>query len=594
MVIIILINHCQINFDNPKMDDEFKIFDTLFIFESSKLFFEAFENISDEHLKNIINDEYQKSSKDLFKTIDILYNYFNESENIINIDKSYSTYLEDIFKGWYDKFEKFNNNIIKINYEKKGDSNRANIEKGFENLIMELKYLEHDDFIMRAIKYIEKIDKNEKSLENTKKYVEAIKDEYQNKKIKSKEAFIKFEFQNEDFVKNYESELLKNDYKNKFNKVYSLIKYNDCLKLVENIEKSKDKFEQDIYLNKLDKILYKKNVNKKFKNGLKILRKILFNDVNSIDIQYFKDILLSNLLLEYFIIDNSCFFFNLENIYEEFNKYISRENIDIEDRKFAFYLSNNISPKYEIIIPSININSILILFLQKSYKKYKNGLITLELGINRIGDNKNNFEKEIFEFQNNKEIKEMNMIQGLNKFVNICKKTIFNREDIKSLISPDLKENKKIINELFIKLDEIRKLDGGKFFEQAIMIIKGLYDSANLPKKKLEMEDLFFIENENWKESIKDFSKHKYLIYFLMKNPDLENDLRKYLQKSEYFLKNDKNKFPIYTHILRILSSQNELSFQGKTYSYTSELIEKLLVEKIKNKIKEDITDNLD
>ena len=127
------------------------------------------------------------------------------------------------------------------------------------------------------------------------------------------------------------------------------------------------------------------------------------------------------------------------------------------------------------------------------------------------------------------------------------------------------------------------------------MIIKGVYDTYNRPKISFDLDDLFFIDNKEWKDNIKEYGKYKYLIYYLFKNPDIENDLRNYLSQTDWFHKNDKNKFPIYTHILRILSSKNELSFQGKTFSYTSKLIEKTLIEKILFNIeKEEKPNNLD
>ena len=238
-------------------------------------------------------------------------------------------------------------------------------------------------------------------------------------------------------------------------------------------------------------------------------------------------------------------------------------------------------PNYEIIIPSLNINSILILFFQKSYKKYKNGLIILESDRNPKTDGKNDFQNEVLKLQNSNDIN--NIIEGLNKFVDICKNTILNRDDIKNIISFEVKgqKPKDFINELYNKLEEIIKLEGGKFLEYLIMIIKGVYDTYNRPKISFDLDDLFFIDNKEWKDNIKEYGKYKYLIYYLFKNPDIENDLRKYLSQTDWFHKNDKNKFPIYTHILRILSSKNELSFQGKTFSYTSKLIEKTLIEKI-------------
>ena len=581
MVIIELINHCKINFENHKDNIELKIFDNLLFLENSELFFDSFEiNYSEEQLMYKVNNEMEKLSKEIYENIKEL----NYSLNDLAIEEKEN--LKIIIEKWEKDFKDFKEKIIQIKLKKCGDDNLTKLEADFENLIKELNNLEKDDFIERAIKYLEKMDKTEISLKNSKEFVEAIKNEYINKKntIINKEALIRFEFKPEDFEENYDLKIINKDYKNKFNKIiYSLIKYNDCLKIVEKLEKSRDKFEQNIYFNQLDKIIYKYNKTKTYKNGLKILRKIIIENNDSISIQYFKDILLSNLLLEYFLIDNSCFYFNIDNIYNEFNNYISRENIDIEDRKLAYFLFNRLSPDYEIIIPSLNINSILILFLQKSYTNYKNGLITYELDINPKADGRNNFQNEVYEFQNLIDTNKMNMIEGLNKFVNICKKTILNRKDIKNRISFEVKgqKPKDFINELYNKLEEILKLEGGKFLEYLIMIIKGIYDSYNRPKKSFELDDLFFIDNEDWKDNIKKYGQYKYLIYYLFKNPDIENDIRKYLSKTDWFLQNDKNKFPIYTHILRILSSKNELSFQGKSFSYTSNLIEKTLKEKI-------------
>ena len=133
---------------------------------------------------------------------------------------------------------------------------------------------------------------------------------------------------------------------------------------------------------------------------MKILKKFPVDNDNSFNIQYYKDILLSNLLFEFFNIDNSCYYFSSDNIYNEFYKFISRENLDKKDRKFVCYLSNSLPPNYEITIPLLNVNSILLLFLQKNYKKeYKYGLIVKEMGYNPKTDKNNDFKKEIYELQ---------------------------------------------------------------------------------------------------------------------------------------------------------------------------------------------------
>ena len=584
MIIIKIINNRGI----VDIDDyyELEIFDDLLYLANSGLFFDSFENdYTDEQLKKMVNNELEQKSTKIEEKIENIKDKVNKNINNAN--------LNYILQNWNDKYSDFHNKILIENAKKKNDSDLAIIETKFRELIKDLKSLERDDFIERAIGYLEKMDKTKVSLENSIKYVNSIKDEYKNKKLETKknDSLIGFEFNSEDFEENFESKLLGNEYTNKFNNViYYLIKYNECLKIVEKIEKNNDKLEN---LNKLDKLLNKNNTSKKFKNGLKNLRGIIIGNNNSINIQYFKDILLSNLLLKYYMIDNSGYYFKIDNIYDEFNKYISRDNVINEDRKFAYYLSNHLPPNYEIVIPSININSILILFSQRSYKNPnpKDGLMTLELNVNKKAGEGNEFENEIIKFQK-EDLNKMNMVEGLNNFVDICKKTIFYRDDIKSQFSMDLKDQKSIINELFNKKEEIRILEGGQFLEILIMIIKGLYDSSDSPKKNLETDDLFFIREQNWIEKMNEFNKHKYLIYYLFKHQEIESDMRKYLLQTD-FLKNDKNKFPIYCHILRILSSKNELGFQGKTINKISGFIEEILISKILAKIKEDKTNNL-
>ena len=591
--IIILTNNCKINIDFPKNHYEFEIFDTLLYLANSKLFFDSFEiKYTEEQLYGFVNNDVEKKSNEIKKKVDTLN---NEEIREINIDKIPSDKLKNIFGKWLTTYNTFNNSIIAANAKKSGDEEKAKIEIEFGKLIGDLNSFEKDDFIERAIKYLEKTDRTEISLKNSQKYVETIKNEYKNKKLDTKKtkSLIRFEFKPEDAEKNFESKLLEKNYKNKFNKLfYSLIKYNESIELVEKIEKSKDVLEKNTFFNKLDIMLNENNETKIFKNGLKIMRKIIIDNDTSIGFQYFKDILLCDILLKYFIIDDSCTFFNVDNIYNEFNRFISRENFDKEDRKFAYYLSNNFPPNYEIFIPSLNVNSILLLFVQKSYKKNKPGLITLKFGINQKAGEGKNFENEIRKFQD-EDLTRINLIQGLNRFVDICKTSIFNRDDIKSKVSFISKDQKTIVTELSNKIEEIKSLEGGEYLEKLIMIIKGLYNSCESPRKKFETDDLFFVNNPNWKDNLNNFNKNKYLIYYLFKNQDIETDLREYLLKTECFAKNNKNKFPMYAHILRILSSKNEIKFQGKAIGGISEIFEKILIDKILSKAKEDRQNNL-
>ena len=592
VIILKIINNCNI-LDSPNEDFELEIFSILLNLSNTELFFNALEiEYSEEQLKNLANDKIIPQSEEIKKKIESLKNKI-QTQDIEDLNK--------ILRDWYVKYTEFNNNIFRANLKKKNESELAEIEIKYKNLIEKLKGLGIDDFIERAIKYLEKAGRTKTSLENSEKFVKSIEEEYKTKKldIKQNKSLIEFGFKPEDIVENFESELLKKEYKNIFHKyIYYLIKYNECLKLVEKIEKNKDKLQQNNNLNQLDRLLNEKNKAKKFKNGLKILRKIVIDNDTTIGIQYFKDILLSNLLLETFDIDNSCYYFNIDNIYNEFNKYISRDNVDIQDKKLVCYLSNILPPDYEIILPTLNINSILLLFSQRFYKKseekIKDGLISLGIDLNPKADkNSLDFKNAVSAFQK-EDLSKIGIIQGLNKFVDICKRTLFNRDDIKSKVNINLADQKSIINELYNKLEAIKQIkDGGKYLVALILIIKGLYNSCDLPKKIFEFDDLFFVKELNWKERIQEFSKHKFLIYYLFKNPDIELNLRKYLNQTDLFSKNDKKKFPIYTHILRILSSKNELIFQGKSFTDMSKLIEDCLINKLFAKIKDDKTNNL-
>ena len=86
------------------------------------------------------------------------------------------------------------------------------------------------------------------------------------------------------------------------------------------------------------------------------------------------------------------------------------------------------------------------------------------------------FQQKVLDFQNSN-LSEITLIQGLNKFVDICKETLFKNDLIKNLISDFTKEKTIIINELFNKKNEIRD----KYIIKLIEIIRGIYDSINSP-----------------------------------------------------------------------------------------------------------------
>ena len=397
--------------------------------------------------------------------------------------------------------------------------------------------------------------------------------------------------------------------------------------------------------NKLDKIINSIKGKNILKKSFKILRKNLIEEEKDEEktISYFEDILLSKLLQELIQIDVFCQYLHMEKIIYEFNRFKERDSIQDEERKYASYLATILDPTYELIIPTINLNSILLLFVQKTYRgNSKPGLFFAGTDKNLFIEGKEEFLNQVKEFQK-LDLSKIKVVDGLNKLVDICKNTIFEKDkQIKPLLGEELNQ-KKIINFIYEKDKEIKLKDIA--IKSMISIIKNFYDSCDnfgfskgitesnilniddsIPlhdtfiseksdekdifeasslenstilnfSDKLDFDDLFFIRDSNWKDNINNkISKHRYLIYYLFKNPQIEVAIRDNLLETETFKNNDKNnlsKFPIYVHLLRIFSTKNELAFQGKTKTYTSNLIEKLLVDKIKKKPRKYFINNI-
>ena len=95
---------------------------------------------------------------------------------------------------------------------------------------------------------------------------------------------------------------------------------------------------------------------------------------------------------------------------------------------------------------------------------------------------------------------------------------------------------------------------------------------------ELKLDDIFFIDNPNWKNIIikeKHYKKYPSLIYFLFKYPECENELIKHLGKIDSIKKKEKDKFAIFLLILRIFSDNHCLDIQNKSNTYFSQTIKK-------------------
>ena len=386
-------------------------------------------------------------------------------------------------------------------------------------------------------------------------------------------------------------------------------------------------------LNKLDKIINSIKGKNILRKSFKILRKKVVEEENLeyTTFKYFKDILLSKLLQEFIQIDESCKYLHLEKIYYEFNRAKEREGVTTDERRYASYLTTKIEPTFEIILPQISICQILLLFVQKTFKgKSKPGLFFTGNNKNLFREGKEDFIEQIENFQKG-DLSKVNLIDGLNKLVDICKNTLFKKDKQINLLLEEIEEKnqRQLIHYIYQKNKEIKLKD--TVIKSIISIIKNFYDSFDnfgftkglsdsnilnlddsiplyenniidktyekdeLEKNsieiddsksiinftdKLEYDDLFFIYDINWKENINNKNtKHKYLIYYLFKNPQIEQVLRTNLLETDSIKNKNKNKFPLYVHLLRVFSSKNELSFQGKSMTYTSDLIEKYLVD---------------
>ena len=97
--------------------------------------------------------------------------------------------------------------------------------------------------------------------------------------------------------------------------------------------------------------------------------------------------------------------------------------------------------------------------------------------------------------------------------------------------------------------------------------------------KKINMDDIFFITDSNWKNDIKsEYKKYPSLLYFLFKNPDCEKELRSFLPKTDSIKNNETDKFPTFLLILRIFSDLNCYNIQMNTGNFFGSLIKEEII----------------
>ena len=470
IIIIKLINFSEINKENLKEHIELNILQKLLLLINNNIFNNALEEVyKTDSLDKIVSDKMVNESN---KVMSILNSLMDED---LLVDEDILNFIKKRFNNWARKYEDFNEELIKANFRRQGKEEEGRIKEEFKKLIKKLRGLDengNDVFIKRAIKYLEKTSLSLTSLKNSEKYVDCIIEEY--KSIKSEEgkkkALIKFDIKPGDFVDNYEPI-------GKFQKVIkSLIEYTDCMNLVEEIKKKN----RAIYnFNKLDKIINNIKGKNILKKSFKILRKNLIEEEKDKEktISYFKDILLSKLLQELIQIDESCQYLHIEKIIYEFNRFKERNSINSDERKYASYLATILDPTYEIIMPNINLNSILLLFIKKTYKgKSKPGLFFTGTNKNLFIEGKEEFFNQVDEYQK-LDLSKIKIFDGLNKLVDICKNTIFLKDKQIKPFLEEGKDQKVLINYIFEKDKEIKLKDIA--IKSMISIIKNFYDSCD-------------------------------------------------------------------------------------------------------------------
>ena len=300
------------------------------------------------------------------------------------------------------------------------------------------------------------------------------------------------------------------------------------------------------------------------------------------------------------IINNDFYlkFLNKKNLFDLFNNKIERNEISNDEIFYASFIAKKYEPNFEIFVLefepkdlfsqfvfynefleeidfSINLKTIFTYknlptkikkqFLENlfeasknEYLSYNNVLITIV----KI------FCNVILEFEN---INKTNEIEECFKNINLFKPFLENLKKEKYV----LKNFKDFINYLIKLFDKLKTIDN------------------NSNNEKLNFSDLFFIKNPEWfKTNIESNStifNYPSLIYFLLKNPEIESQIRNNFKELDL-----NTKFPIYLIPFRYFSSLNCITFQNEENSYTSLFIKNKLSKKIIKKLKEKNKINFD
>lgn len=154
LVIIKLINFSEINKENLKEHIELNILQKLLLLINNNIFTNALEEVYKiDSLDKIVSDKMVSQSNKIMSILNSLID-----ENLL-VDEDNLNFIKKKLNIWDKKFEDFNEELIKANYIRQGKEEEGRIKEEFKKLIKKLRALDesgNDDFIKRAIKYLEK------------------------------------------------------------------------------------------------------------------------------------------------------------------------------------------------------------------------------------------------------------------------------------------------------------------------------------------------------------------------------------------------------------------------------------------------------
>ena len=158
----------------------------------------------------------------------------------------------------------------------------------------------------------------------------------------------------------------------------------------------------------------------------------------------------------------------------------------------------------------------------------------------------------------------------------------------KNLLSVEEKDKtiKDIIDILHCKKDDIEEEGFSEELSKSLVIPElSITKIISEKVKDLNMDDIFFILEPNWKVDIKpEYKKYPSLIFFLLKNPDCEQELIYYLLKTDSIQKKETEKFSTFLLILRIFSDLNCIDLKINTHNFFGSLIREEILSVLKRK----------